>query len=50
MSFVIGLGLLALKYPVVAFVITVLILVTIAMVIRWIVGKLRGWRRRAAVA
>lgn len=46
--FVVGLGLLALKYPVAAFVITVAILVTIAMMIRWIVGKLRGWRRRAA--
>jgi uncharacterized protein DUF4126 len=48
--FVIGLGLLTLKYPVAAFVITVLILVTIAMMIRWIVGKLRGWSGRAATA
>jgi uncharacterized protein DUF4126 len=48
--FVVGLGFLALKYPVAAFVITVLILVTIAMMIRWIVGKLRGWSRRAAAA
>jgi len=48
--FVVGLGFVALKYPVAALVITVLILVTIAMMIRWIVGKLRGWRRRAAVA
>lgn len=48
--FVVGLGLVALKYPVAALVITVLILVTIAMMLRWIVGKLRGWRRRAAVA
>jgi Domain of unknown function (DUF4126) len=46
--FVVGLGLLALKYPVAALVVTILILVTIAMMIRWIVGKLRGWRRRAA--
>ena len=45
--FVIGLGMLALKYPLVALVITLLILVTIAMMIRWIVGKLRGWRRPA---
>ena len=48
--FVVGLGLLALKYPVAALVVTVLIVVTIAMMIRWIVGKLRVWRRRAAVA
>ena len=48
--FVVGLGFVALKYPVAALVITVLIVVTIAMMIRWIVGKLRGWRRRAAVA
>ena len=48
--FVVGLGFVALKYPVAALVITVVIVVTIAMMIRWIVGKLRGWRRRAAVA
>ena len=48
--FVVGLGFVALKYPVAALVITVLILVTIAMMIRWIVGKLRGWRRRAVAA
>ena len=48
--FVVGLGFVALKYPVAALVITVLIVVTIAMMIRWIVGKLRGWRRRAVVA
>ena len=45
--FVIGLGMLALKYPIAALVVTLLILVTIAMMIRWIVGKLRGWRRPA---
>jgi hypothetical protein len=48
--FVVGLGFVALKYPVAALVITVLIVVTIAMMIRWIIGKLRGWRRRAVVA
>ncbi len=40
--FVIGLGLLALKYPLAALVITVLILVAIVMAFRWIVRKLRG--------
>jgi Domain of unknown function (DUF4126) len=44
-AFVIGLGLVALKYPVAAFVIAVLILVTIVMAIRWIVSKLLAlWR------
>jgi hypothetical protein len=47
-AFVVGLGLLTLKYPIAALAVTVVILVTIAMMIRWIVGKLRGWRRRAA--
>jgi len=48
--FVVALGMLALKYPVAAFVIAVLILVTIVMAIRWILGKLRGlWRPVAAV-
>jgi hypothetical protein len=46
-AFVVALGALALKFPVAALVISVLILVTIAMMIRWIVGKLRGWRRPA---
>ena len=45
--FVIGLGMLALKYPIAALVVTLLILVTIAMTIRWIVGKLRVWWRPA---
>lgn len=48
--FVVGLGVVALKYPIAALVITVLIVVTIALMIRWIVGKLRGWRRRVAIA
>jgi hypothetical protein len=33
---------LALRYPLAAFVITVLILATMVMAIRWIVRKLRG--------
>lgn len=43
--FVVGLGLLALKYPVAALVITLAILLTIAMMFRWIFRKLRGTRR-----
>jgi uncharacterized membrane protein len=46
-AFVIGLGLLALKYPVAAFVITLVILITIVLAIRWIIRKLRGVRRPA---
>ena len=45
--FVIGLGLLALKYPVAAFVITLVILITIVLAMRWIIRKLRGVRRPA---
>jgi hypothetical protein len=48
--FVIGLGLLALKYPIAAFIITALILVTIVLAVRWIVRKLRGVGRRAVAA
>lgn len=44
--FVIGIGMLALKYPLAAFVITVLILVAIVLAIRWIVRMLRGVVRR----
>ena len=40
--FVLGLGLLALRYPLAAFVVTVLILAIIVAAIRWIVRKLRG--------
>jgi hypothetical protein len=39
--FVIGLGVLALQYPLVALAVTVAILVTIVMALRWIFGKLR---------
>ena len=48
--FVVGLGLLALKYPLVALVITVLILIAIVMAVRWIVRKLRDVAKRPAVA
>lgn len=49
-AFVLGLGLLALAYPVVAFVITVLILIAIVLALRWIIRKLRGVRRPAVAA
>lgn len=45
-AFVIGLGLLALKFPVAALVITLVILLTIVLLLRWIIRKLRGARRR----
>jgi Domain of unknown function (DUF4126) len=48
--FVIGLGLLALKYPVAAFIVTVAILLAIVLAIRWIVRKLRAVRRPMATA
>lgn len=41
-AFVLGLGLLALRYPVAAFVVSVLILLVIVFALRWIVRKLRG--------
>ncbi|HXG89941.1 MAG TPA: DUF4126 domain-containing protein [Vicinamibacterales bacterium] len=40
--FVIGLGILALKFPIAAFVVTVLILIVIVFSIRWMVRKIRG--------
>jgi hypothetical protein len=46
--FVISLGLLALKYPVAAFVITLLVLVMIVLALRWIVRKLRSLAGRAS--
>jgi hypothetical protein len=49
-AFVIGLGLLALKYPVAAFVLTIVILVTILLALRWIIRKLRSVRRRPVPA
>ena len=48
--FVIGLGVLALKYPVAALVITVLILIAIVFALRWIIRKLSGLGRQVATA
>ena len=48
--FVVGLGILALKYPVVAFVITVAILIMIVLAFRWIVRKLTRLARPAVTA
>ena len=41
-AFVLGLGVLALKYPIAALVVTVLILVAIVLAIRWIIRMLRS--------
>lgn len=49
-GFVIALGLLALAFPVAAFVITLTILVVIVFALRWIVRKLRGLGQRTATA
>jgi hypothetical protein len=49
-AFVLGLGLLALKYPAAAFVVTVLILIAIVLALGWIVRKLRGLGRSMAPA
>jgi flagellar biogenesis protein FliO len=49
-AFVIGLGLLALKYPVAAFVVTLLIVLTIVWMARWIVRRLRGLGRPVPAA
>ena len=43
--FVVGLGLLALKYPLIALGITVALLVTIVLMLRWIFRKLRAFTR-----
>jgi hypothetical protein len=48
--FVVGLGLLALKYPVAAFVVTVLIVIAIVLSLRWIIRKLSSLGRRMATA
>jgi hypothetical protein len=48
--FVLGLGLLALKYPVAAFFITLVIVFTIVLALRWIIRKLRGIGGKAATA
>jgi hypothetical protein len=49
-AFVLGLGLLALMYPIAAFVITILLVLTIVLALRWIIRKLRGVGRRAVPA
>ena len=48
--FVIGLGLLALKFPLAAFVVTLLILVVIVFALRWIIRKLSRLGRTPATA
>ena len=48
--FVVGLGLLALKYPAAAFVVTVLIVIAIVLALRWIIRKLSTLGRRMATA
>jgi hypothetical protein len=47
-AFVLGLGLLALKYPTAAFVVTALILLAIVLALRWMIRKLRGLGRTVA--
>lgn len=48
-AFVLTLGLIALKYPLAAFVITMLLLVVIVIMLRWIVRKVRGIMRTPAM-
>jgi hypothetical protein len=48
--FVVGLGVLALKFPLVALGVTIALLIAIAFAIRWIIGKLRGLARPAVTA
>ncbi len=48
--FVVGLGILALKYPVVAFIVTVAILIMIVLALRWIIRKLTELVRPVATA
>jgi hypothetical protein len=48
-AFVLGLGLLALAFPVAAFVVTVTLIVAIVLAMRWIIRKLVG-RRSVATA
>lgn len=43
--FVIGLGVLALKFPLAALVITLVLILSIALALRWIVRRLRGLHR-----
>jgi hypothetical protein len=44
-AFVVGLGLMALRYPVAALVITLVLVVAIVLAFRWIIRKLRGFTR-----
>ena len=48
-AFVLALGLLALKYPLAAFIVTTLIVVLIVLMLRWIIRKLRGIMRQPAM-
>ena len=47
-AFVLGLGVLALKYPIAALVVTALILVVILLAIHWIIRTLRGAMAKAS--
>lgn len=49
-AFVFALGLLALMFPVAAFVVTIVIVLTIVLALRWIFRKLRGGGRSVATA
>lgn len=49
-AFVLGLGLLALMYPVAALVVTVAIIVAILLALRWTIRTLRGIMRKPAVS
>lgn len=49
-AFVLGLGVLALMFPVAAFVISVLIVIAIVLAFRWIIRKVRGVGRSAVPA
>ena len=48
--FVIGLGMLALKFPLIAFAVTLLIVLVIILALRWTIRKLRGLGRPVATA
>jgi hypothetical protein len=49
-AFVLGLGLIALKYPLIALVMTILIVIMIVLALRWIVRTLRGIMQRPAMS
>jgi hypothetical protein len=46
--FVLGLGLLAIKYPLAAFVVATLLVITIIWMLRWVIRKIRGIMREPA--